>query len=124
MGDTALFDRLFAAIPQALKLSGISRDQIDWIEAANNYVKLVVGNTNYLLREGISSIETQLDPTRFVRVHRSVIVNIERIKSMKPWFSGDYILHLHTGQQLRLSRTHRDKLAQAMAADSPGRDAE
>jgi two-component system LytT family response regulator len=93
---------------------------VDWIEAANNYVKLYLGKSTYLLREGISSLEAQLDPARFLRIHRSTIVNIDRIRSMKPWFSGDYLIYLENGQQLRLSRTHREKLAQAMAAGAAG----
>lgn len=93
---------------------------VDWIEAANNYVKLYVGKSTYLLREAISALEAQLDPTRFLRVHRSTIVNIDRIRSMKPWFSGDYILYLENGRELRLSRTHRENLARAMAACRAG----
>ena len=87
---------------------------VDWIEAANNYVRIVAGKASYLLREGISAMEAQLDPSKFARIHRSTIVNVDRIRSMKPWFSGDYLVNLDNGKQLRLSRTHRDKLARVI----------
>jgi two-component system LytT family response regulator len=90
---------------------------IDYVEAANNYVKIFSGSATYILREGISSLESQLDPAQFARIHRSTIVNIDRIRSMKPWFSGDYIIVLSNGKQLRLSRTHRHKFSGITGAD-------
>jgi two-component system LytT family response regulator len=79
-------------------------DEIDFIEADGNYAKL------HLLREKMNDLEGQLDPARFVRIHRSVIVNLDRIKEMHPHFNGDYIVVLEDGRQLRLSRTRREHL--------------
>ena len=85
-------------------------DQIDWIEADGNYAKLHVGRTTHLLREKMNDLEGRLDPARFVRIHRSIIVNLDRIKEMHPHFNGDYIVVLEDGRQLRLSRTRRELL--------------
>jgi two-component system LytT family response regulator len=79
-------------------------DQIDWIEADRNRVRLHAGKAAYELRETMSALEARLNPRRFVRVHRSAIVNIERIKAIHPWFNGYHILVLTTGKELRMSR--------------------
>jgi two-component system, LytTR family, response regulator len=83
---------------------------IDWIEAAANYVKLNVGKDSYLLREGIGSISDRLDPDRFVRIHRSVIVNVRKIKELQPCDSGEYIAVLKNGKELSCSRGYRSQL--------------
>ena len=85
-------------------------DEIDFIEADGNYAKLHVGKKMHLLREKMNDLEGRLDPARFVRIHRSVIVNLERIKEMHPHFNGDYVVVLEDGRQLRLSRTRREHL--------------
>jgi two-component system LytT family response regulator len=85
-------------------------DDIDWIEAAGNYVKLHVGRETHLMRETMMGIEKMLDPTRFLRIHRSAIVNLDRVREMQPWFSGEYTVILRDGTQLRLSRVYRDRL--------------
>ena len=85
-------------------------DEIDWIESAGNYLRLHVGSEDHLLRDTMNSIETKLDPEKFYRIHRSTIVNVERIKELQPWFRGDYMVILRDGTQLTLSRTYRDKL--------------
>src|SRR6476661_9314402 len=85
-------------------------DQIDWIEADGNYAKLHVGKKSHLLREKMQELESQLDPQRFVRIHRSIIVNLERIKELHPHFNGDYIVVLEDGIQLKLSRSRRENL--------------
>jgi hypothetical protein len=64
-------------------------DEIDWIEAAGNYVRLHAGKEAYLYRETMLNLEAQLNSERFVRIHRSAIVNLERIKELQPWFRGD-----------------------------------
>jgi two-component system, LytTR family, response regulator len=84
--------------------------EIDWIEAAANYVKLNVGKDSYLLREGIGSISERLDPDRFVRIHRSVIVNVRKIKELQPCESGEYIAVLKNGKELSCSRGYRTQL--------------
>ena len=68
----------------------------------------------HLLRETISSLESQLDPKKFVRIHRSSIVRIDRIHELQPWFHGEYRIILQDGTQLTLSRNHRDKLQEAL----------
>jgi two-component system LytT family response regulator len=85
-------------------------DEIDFVEADGNYAKLHVGRKAHLLREKMNDLEGKLDPERFVRIHRSVIVNLDRIKEMHPHFNGDYIVVLEDGRQLRLSRTRREHL--------------
>ena len=85
-------------------------DQIDWIEAAGNYVRLHLGSEAHLLRETMNSIEARLNPELFFRIHRSHIVNIERIKELQPWFNGEYVVILRTGAKLTLSRGYREKL--------------
>jgi two-component system, LytTR family, response regulator len=88
--------------------------EIDWIEAAGNYVRLHVGPTSHLLRETMNAIEGRLDPEKFFRIHRSRIVNTERIKELQPWFNGEYVVVLHNGMQLRLSRSYREKLEERL----------
>jgi two-component system LytT family response regulator len=88
----------------------VTIEEIDWIEAADNYVCLHCGGETHVLRETIREMEAQLDPARFVRVHRSAIVNIDRIKELRPWFRGDYRVILRDGTVLTLKKNHRDKL--------------
>lgn len=83
---------------------------IDWVDAAGNYVKLHVGGEGHLLRETMSHLEERLDPRRFLRIHRSTIVNIERIKELQQQFHGDYLVVLKSGQRLTLSRSYRDRI--------------
>lgn len=85
-------------------------DEIDFIEADGNYAKLHTGRKTHLLREKMNDLEGRLDPAKFVRIHRSIIVNLERIKEMHPHFNGDYVVVLEDGRQLRLSRTRREQL--------------
>jgi two-component system LytT family response regulator len=85
-------------------------DEIDWIEAAGNYLKLHVGRDSHLIRETMNSIEAKLDPDKFRRIHRSTVVNIDRIKELHPMFSGDYAVILRNGTELTLSRNYRERL--------------
>jgi two-component system LytT family response regulator len=88
----------------------VRTDEIDWVEAAGNYVKLHVGAEAHLLRETMNALEAQLDPDVFFRIHRCHIVNIERVKELQPWFNGEYVVLLHSGARLTLSRGYREKL--------------
>jgi two-component system LytT family response regulator len=88
----------------------VRADEIDWIEAAGNYVKLHVGTETHLFRETMTALEGQLDPDIFFRIHRSHIVNIERVKELQPWFNGEYVVFLRSGARLTLSRGYREKL--------------
>ena len=83
---------------------------IDWIEADRNYVRLHVGKTTHTIRERISHLEETLDPRIFARIHRSTIVNLNRVREMQQWFSGDYVVLLDDGTRLRLSRHYRDRV--------------
>jgi len=85
-------------------------EEIDWIEADGNYVQLRVGNVSHQMRETISGLETQLPPGQFMRISRSAIVNLDRIKELQPMFYGDYAVILQTGARLTLSRNFRDRL--------------
>jgi two-component system LytT family response regulator len=88
----------------------VRNDEIDWIEAAGNYVKLHVGADSHLFRETMNAVEARLDPDLFFRIHRSHIVNIERIRELQPWFNGEYVVFLKNGTRLTLSRGYREKL--------------
>lgn len=80
---------------------------IDWIAAEGSYVRLHVGGTGHLHRTTLRRLEQVLDPARFVRIHRSTIVNIDRVREISPWSSGDAVLRLNDDTSLRLSRTYR-----------------
>ena len=88
----------------------VRADEIDWIEAAGNYVKLHVGTEAHLLRETMNALEAQLDPDVFFRIHRCHIVNIERVQELQPWFNGEYVVFLRRDARLTLSRGYREKL--------------
>ncbi len=91
---------------------------IDWIEAADNYVNLHVGAESHLLRETMTALEARLDASQFLRINRSTIVNVERIKELQPMFHGDYAVILRNGSRLSLSRGYRDKLQQLLGKSS------
>ena len=88
----------------------VRQDEIDWMEAADNYVNLHVGRETHLIRETMNALEQRLDGQRFLRIHRSTIVNADRIKELRPWFHGEYIVLLKDGTELTLSRTYREKI--------------
>jgi two-component system LytT family response regulator len=85
-------------------------EEIDWFEAAGNYVRLHRGAEGYLIRETMQALEQNLDPSRFLRIHRSTIVNLDRVKELHPWFAGDYLVFLQDGTELKLSRSYRAQL--------------
>jgi len=101
-------DRL--AVKTTGKVLFVKITDIDWIEAADNYVNLHVGTESHLLRETMSALEARLDPKQFLRISRSTIVNLERVKELQPMFHGDYTVILRNGTRLGLSRTYRDRL--------------
>lgn len=88
----------------------VKTTEIDWIEADRNYVRLHVGKQAHTIRERISHLEETLDPRLFARIHRSTIVNLNRVREMQQWFSGDYVVILEDGTRLRLSRHYRDRV--------------
>jgi two-component system LytT family response regulator len=85
-------------------------DQVEWIESDGNYVRLHLPGGSHLHRETMLSLEAKLDPAQFMRIHRGVIVNILRIKDLRPWFTGEYIVRMQSGKELTLTRTYRDNL--------------
>jgi two-component system, LytTR family, response regulator len=87
---------------------------VDWLEAEGDYVKIHVGRAWHLLRETMKHLEAHFDPARFVRIHRSTIVNVERIKELQPYFRGEYVVILHDGTNLKLSRGYRARLETAL----------
>jgi two-component system LytT family response regulator len=88
----------------------VKTSEIDWIEAAGDYVTLHAGKKSWLMRETISEMETKLYPNGFSRIHRSAIVNTERIAEMRPLDNGEYRVLLRDGTELRLSRNYRQQL--------------
>ena len=102
-------------IPARGKSVVVEAGQIDWVEAAGYYVSLHAGKGSHLLRETMEDIEKQLDARKFFRVHRSAIVNLDRVREVHPLFRGDCALVLEDGTKLRLSRSRR-KAFEAMFA--------
>lgn len=92
--------------------------EIQWIQAEGNYLRLHVGPNSYLIRETLSALEGRLDPQQFLRIHRSTIVNLDQINELRPWFAGDYVVALHNGTELKMSRGYREKLNERM--EPPG----
>jgi two-component system LytT family response regulator len=84
--------------------------EIDWIEADDKYVHLHTGKGARMVRQTLAAIEGQLDPKKFLRVHRSAMVNVDRIKELQPLFNGEHSLILEDGKRLTLSRKYKDKL--------------
>jgi two-component system LytT family response regulator len=85
-------------------------NDVDWAEASANYVRLHVGPRRYQMRMTMSDLERQLDPAQFTRIHRSAIVNLDRVREIRPEWHGEYEVALVTGATLRLSRGYRDRL--------------
>jgi len=85
-------------------------DEIDWIEAEANYIRLHAGKESYIMRCTIGSMERSLDPKKFIRIHRSTIIKIDSIKEIYPWIQvGEYALSLKSGKQLTISRSYREQ---------------
>src|SRR5581483_7755985 len=89
-------------------------EEIDWVEAAANYVRIYVGRQAYTLRKGIGEIAERLDSSQFIRIHRSAIVNVQKIKELQPVNSGEYIVVLKDGKELPCSRGYRFGLQQLL----------
>lgn len=82
-------------------------EDIDWVEADGDFVRLHAGRDTHVVRETMADIALKLPAERFARIHRSIIVNADRVKEVQPWFKGDYVLILHDGTKLRSGRTYR-----------------
>ncbi len=92
------------------RLFFVRAEEVDWIDAAGNYAKLHARGKTHLVRETMKSLEARLDPATFVRIHRSVIVNVDRIGSLEPYFHGEYVVTMKDGTRFTSSRSHSDRL--------------
>jgi len=88
----------------------VRTNDVDWMEAAKNYVRLHVGDRTHVLRATLSALEQRLDPERFRRISRSAVVNLDRVREVQPWFHGDAVVILETGARVTLSRRYRRNL--------------
>jgi two-component system, LytTR family, response regulator len=88
----------------------VRTDEVDWLEAEENYVRVHAGAESYLVRGTLAGLEERLDPARFIRVHRSHIVNLASIRELHPWSHGDWMIVLRDGRELMLSRRYRDRI--------------
>jgi two-component system LytT family response regulator len=102
------------AVRRADRLVVVEWADIDWIEAADNYVTLHAGSAEYLLRSTLTALDEELDPSQFVRIHRSTIVRIDRIAELHPESHGDFTVLLRSGRHLAMSRTFRDRVERAI----------
>lgn len=106
--------------PERLVIKGggrivfLSVNEIDWIEAADNYVRLHAGRESHLMRETLSHLEKRLDPIQFARVHRSAIINLQRIKELHPLFRGEYEIVLKNGTRISSGRNYRERLQELL----------
>jgi len=100
------------AIKTGRRVVFLDSNEIDWVEACGNYVRFRAGRESYLVRAGIGQIAERLNPEEFVRIHRSTIVHIRKIKELQPCENGEYILTLKDGKQLSCSRGYSASLQQ------------
>ena len=96
------------------KVFFLNTDEIDWIEAQGKYELVHAGHQSHLVREGMGKLEAELDPKKFVRIHKSTIVNIDRISHLQPLFHADFRVYLRNGTVLTISRRYREKLEQVL----------
>ncbi len=107
-GDAVQRDRIL--LKSGGEIHFLKADEIDWIEAEGDYMKFHAGGRTHLLRETMAHLEERLDGDRFIRIHRSTIVNIDRVRKLSPSFAGEYAVILHDGTKLKLSRGYHDRL--------------
>jgi two-component system, LytTR family, response regulator len=116
-GGTAHLERL--AVQSGSRSILIPVDEIDWLEAEGKYVRLHVREHAYLIRDTLSRLESALDPAQFLRVHRSTIVNVQRIGEVEAFVRGEYILYLRNGTRLRSGRAYRSAIQRLLGRESP-----
>ena len=97
-------------IPEVGRTRVVRLDRVDWIEAADYCVRVHLRDRSHLLRRSLADLERELDPRRFLRIHRSAIVNVDRVAQIRPLFKGDAVVELEGGRELRVSRAHRARL--------------
>jgi len=106
--QTKLITRM--AVKTGGRILFIKTSEIDWIEAVGNYLNLHIGSEAHLLRGRVSELEKRLDPNQFFRIHRSAIVNLDRVKEFHPLFKGDGVAILKNGTRLSVSRSCNQRL--------------
>ena len=120
---TRLVDEVASQAKRRLPIKSAGRvifvdiDEIDYLEAAGNYVVLHAGAQEYRTRETMNVFEERLSRAQFVRIHRSAIVNRKQIKELRPWFTGEYAVIMKSGKELTLTRSYRDRLPLLLAAE-------
>lgn len=93
-------------------------EEIDSITTVGNYVRLHVGRDSHLMRETMSGMESKLDPEKFMRIHRSTMVNLDRVRELRPWAKGEYLVIMLDGTKFRMSRRYRERLHQLINKSS------
>lgn len=111
---TGYAQRLLVKAQEAIVF--LNANDIDWIETQDKYVRIHAGAETYLMRESIAHLSGRLDPRQFLRIHRSFVVNIDRIKKLEPWFNQEYQVVLRDGTRLTLSRGQRKRLGDVFGA--------
>jgi two-component system LytT family response regulator len=96
------------AVASGGRIVFVAVEEIDWIGAEDNYAMLHVGRRVHEVRETLQSLMEKLDPGEFIRIHRSTIVNVRRIREVQPWFQGSHIIVLQSGEELRMSRYQKE----------------
>jgi two-component system, LytTR family, response regulator len=96
-------------LKEAGRVTFLAVEAVDWLEASGNYVGLHVGTKTHLIHQTLADVEQALDPKRFLRIHRSTIVNVSRIKELQPYANGEFVVILNDGTKLKLSRSFRDR---------------
>jgi two-component system LytT family response regulator len=102
-------------VKSAGRIVFLRAEEIDWAGAADNYVRIHSGRESHLIRETLQSLESRLNPEKFLRIHRSTLVNLDRIRELLPIFHGDYLVKLNDGTELTLSRSYREKLLEPLS---------
>jgi len=97
-------------------------EEIDWVEAKGNNVCLHAGADTFVQRQTLTAFEQRLDRNRFLRIHRSAIVNVDKIRELRPWPTGEYVVVLRNGKELTFSRSYRWQLAALLAGLGPQED--
>ena len=101
-------------IRNGARIATLAIDDVDWIEAQDYYAEIHAGGRTYLVRQSLHKLAASLDPARFVRIHRKTIVNVRRVKELEPMFHGEYVVFLHDGTRLKLSRTFKHQVGRLL----------
>ncbi|MBF5044573.1 response regulator transcription factor [Aggregicoccus sp. 17bor-14] len=107
------------ALKETGRVTLLPVEEVDWVEADDYYVQVHAGGRSYLLRQSLRALEGQLDPRRFLRIHRSTLVNVARVRELQPLFHGEYWVVLQDGSHLKLSRSYRERLDALLAGREP-----